>query len=157
MTSPGGATTGDRAEVVAGNPLKSKQRLRLCADTRGIPSVTLCVRGPAYECGGHASPSYIYGVSLLWWMFLISEATCGGAQRNHTSVAGGESSEGWKPLKNKGLSRRQIPLQSRESPVCLQITGRLAPDATGECRAPTQIPKNRAAPQGQPGFFHHIS
>src|SRR5690554_1702407 len=87
----------------------------------------------------------------------MSEATCGGAQRNHTSVAGGESSEGWKPLKNKGLSRRQIPLQSRESPVCLQITGRLAPDATGECRAPTQIPKNRAAPQGQPGFFHHTS
>src|SRR5690554_1592942 len=47
----------------------------------------------------------------------MSEATCGGAQRNHTSVAGGEFSEGQKPLKSKDLSRRPIPLQSRESPV----------------------------------------
>src|SRR5690554_8037026 len=53
------------------------------------------------------------------WTPLMSEATCGGAQRNHTSVAGGEFSEGQKPLKSKNLSRRQVPLQSRESPVCI--------------------------------------
>src|SRR5690554_7854233 len=47
----------------------------------------------------------------------MSEATCGGAQRNHTFVAGGEFSERQKSLKSKGLSRRQVPLQSRESPV----------------------------------------
>src|SRR5690554_2636105 len=47
----------------------------------------------------------------------MSEATCGGAQRNHTSVAGGEFSERQKSLKSKNFSRRQIPLQSRESPV----------------------------------------
>src|SRR5690554_3100738 len=35
----------------------------------------------------------------------------------HTSVAGGDSTEGQKPLKRKDLSRRQILLQSRESPV----------------------------------------
>src|SRR5690554_538990 len=53
------------------------------------------------------------------WTPLMSEATCGGAQRSHTSVAGGDSTEGQKPLKSKNLSRRQVPLQSRESPVCV--------------------------------------
>src|SRR5690554_4305020 len=52
----------------------------------------------------------------------MSEATCGGAQRNHTSVAGGESSERQKSLKSKGLSRRPMPLQSRESPVRVNHT-----------------------------------
>src|SRR5690554_6173204 len=47
----------------------------------------------------------------------MSEATCGGAQRNHTSVAGGDCTEIQKSLKGKDFSRRQIPLQSRESPV----------------------------------------
>src|SRR5690554_2039628 len=93
MTSPGGATTGDRAEVVAGNPLKSKQRLRLCADTRGLPSVTPGDRGPATQDDATAAPSLINGISLRSWMLLMSEATCGGAQRNHTSVAGGDFSK----------------------------------------------------------------
>src|SRR5690554_5630534 len=47
----------------------------------------------------------------------MSEATCGGAQRNHTSVAGGDFAKIQKSLKSKGLSRCHIPLQSRESPV----------------------------------------
>src|SRR5690554_6539937 len=47
----------------------------------------------------------------------MSEATCGRAQRNHTSVAGGDATDRQKPLKSTRLSRRQIPLQSRESPV----------------------------------------
>src|SRR5690554_1598809 len=55
----------------------------------------------------------------------MSEATCGGAQRNHTSVAGGDFSEGQKPLINKSLSRRPIPLPSRESPVRIVPGGSL--------------------------------
>ena len=55
----------------------------------------------------------------------MSEATCGGAQRNHTSVAGGDCTESQKPLKSKGLSRRPMPLQSRESPVRIDPGGSL--------------------------------
>src|SRR5690554_931780 len=76
-------------------------------------------RGPASQDDAAAAPSLIYGLCLRSStpLPLMSEATCGGAQRNHTSVAGGEFSEHQKPLKNKNFSRRQIPLQSRESPV----------------------------------------
>src|SRR5690554_1301557 len=76
-------------------------------------------RGPASQDGAAAAPSLINSIALRSQtpLPLMSEATCGGAQRNHTSVAGGEFSERQKSLKSKGLSRRQIPLQSRESPV----------------------------------------
>src|SRR5690554_2144987 len=60
----------------------------------------------------------------------MSEATCGGAQRNHTSVAGGDWTESQKPLKSKGLSRRPIPLQSRESPVRVNHTSVAGGDCT---------------------------
>src|SRR5690554_2813614 len=52
----------------------------------------------------------------------MSEAPCGGAQRNHTSVAGGDSTEGQKPLKSRDFSRRQVPLPCRESPVRVNHT-----------------------------------
>src|SRR5690554_1464754 len=74
-------------------------------------------RGPASQDDAAAAPSLINGKSLRSWTLLMSEATCGGAQRNHTSLAGGDCTESQKPLKSKGLSRHQIPLQSRESPV----------------------------------------
>src|SRR5690554_8142626 len=60
----------------------------------------------------------------------MSEAPCGGAQRNHTSVAGGDSTEGQKPLKSKNLSRRQVPLLSRESPVRVNHTSVAEGDST---------------------------
>src|SRR5690554_6603988 len=74
-------------------------------------------RGPASQDDAAAAPSLINGTSLRSWTLLVSEATCGGAQRNHTSVAGGDCTERQKPLKSKDLSRRPMPLQSRESPV----------------------------------------
>src|SRR5690554_5822419 len=64
------------------------------------------------------------------WTLLMSEATCGGAQRNHTSVAGGDCTERQKPLKSEGLSRRPIPLQSRESPVRVNHTSVAGGDCT---------------------------
>src|SRR5690554_3483380 len=76
-------------------------------------------RGPASQDGAAAAPSLINSIALRSQtpLPLMSEATCGGAQRNHTSVAGGDFAEHHKPLKSKDFSRRQIPLQSRESPV----------------------------------------
>src|SRR5690554_4813085 len=74
-------------------------------------------RGPASQDDATAAPSLINNFQSTTPLPLMSEATCGGAQRNHTSVAGGEFSESQKSLKSKGLSRRPIPLQSRESPV----------------------------------------
>src|SRR5690554_2434840 len=76
-------------------------------------------RGPASQDDAAAAPSLINSTALRSQtpLPLMSEATCGGAQRNHTSVAGGEFSEGQKPLKSKDLSRHPMPLQSRESPV----------------------------------------
>src|SRR5690554_3699168 len=74
-------------------------------------------RGPASQDDAAAAPSLINNFRSTTPLPLMSEATCGGAQRNHTSVAGGDCTESQKPLKSKGLSRHQIPLQSRESPV----------------------------------------
>src|SRR5690554_2655138 len=74
-------------------------------------------RGPATQDDATAAPSLINNFRSTTPLLLMSEATCGGAQRNHTFVAGGEFSERQKSLKSKGLSRRQVPLQSRESPV----------------------------------------
>src|SRR5690554_7267518 len=79
-------------------------------------------RGPASQDDAAAAPSLINNFRSTTPLPLMSEATCGGAQRNHTSVAGGEFSEGQKSLKSKGLSRRQVPLQSRESPVRVNHT-----------------------------------
>src|SRR5690554_5832041 len=76
-------------------------------------------RGPASQDDAAAAPSLINSIALRSQtpLPLMSEATCGGAQRNHTSVAGGDCIEIQKSLKGKDFSRRQIPLQSRESPV----------------------------------------
>src|SRR5690554_3461846 len=74
-------------------------------------------RGPASQDDATAAPSLINNFRSTTPLPLMSEATCGGAQRNHTSVAGGDCTESQKPLKSKGLSRRPIALQSRESPV----------------------------------------
>src|SRR5690554_2956948 len=74
-------------------------------------------RGPASQDGAAAAPSLINNFRSTTPLPLMSEATCGGAQRNHTSVAGGDCTEIQKPLKSNDLSRRPIPLQSRESPV----------------------------------------
>src|SRR5690554_3130522 len=74
-------------------------------------------RGPASQDDAAAAPSLINNFRSTTPLPLMSEATCGGAQRNHTSVAGGDCTESQKPLKRKSLSRHQIPLQSRESPV----------------------------------------
>src|SRR5690554_7734349 len=74
-------------------------------------------RGPATQDDAAAAPSLINNFQSTTPLPLLSEATCGGAQRNHTSVAGGDATGRQKSLKSKGLSRRQIPLQSRESPV----------------------------------------
>src|SRR5690554_1827724 len=60
----------------------------------------------------------------------MSEATCGGAQRNHTSVAGGDATERQKSLKSKDLSRCPMPLQCRESPVRMSHTSVAGGDAT---------------------------
>src|SRR5690554_3008405 len=79
-------------------------------------------RGPASQDGAAAAPSLINNFRSTTPLPLMSEATCGGAQRNHTSVAGGEFSERQKSLKSKGLSRRPMPLQSRESPVRVNHT-----------------------------------
>src|SRR5690554_5969823 len=73
-------------------------------------------RGPASQDDAAAAPSLINNFRSTTPLLLMSEATCGGAQRNHTSVAGGDCTERQKPLKSKGLSRRPIPLPSRESP-----------------------------------------
>src|SRR5690554_2269355 len=82
----------------------------------------LCVltpgdRGPASQDDAAAAPSLINNFRSTAPLPLMSDATCGGAQRNHTSVAGGEFSKRHKPLKSKDLSRRPTPLPSRESPV----------------------------------------
>src|SRR5690554_599903 len=82
-------------------------------------------RGPATQDDATAAPSLINNFRSTTPLPLMSEATCGGAQRNHTSVAGGEFSEGQKLLKSKGLSRRQVPLKSRESPVRIDPGGSL--------------------------------
>src|SRR5690554_5877103 len=74
-------------------------------------------RGPASQDGAAAAPSLINNFRSTTPLPLMSEATCGGAQRNHTSVAGGDCTERQKPLKSNGFSRRPIPLKSRESPV----------------------------------------
>src|SRR5690554_2383414 len=89
-------------------------------------------RGPATQDDATAAPPLInnFRSTTPLPLPLMSEATCGGAQRNHTSVAGGESSEGQKSLKSKGLSRRQVPLKSRESP------GRIGPGAPCLTKAP---------------------
>jgi len=76
-------------------------------------------RGPASQDDAAAAPSLINNFRSMRPLPLMSEATCGGAQRNHTFVAGGDATEHQKSLKCKGLSRRPIPLQSRESPVCI--------------------------------------
>src|SRR5690554_5648444 len=74
-------------------------------------------RGPASQDDAAAAPSLINNFRSSTPLLLMSEATCGGAQRNHPSVAGGEFSKGQKPLKNKSFSRSHMSLQSRESPV----------------------------------------
>src|SRR5690554_8110747 len=87
-------------------------------------------RGPASQDDAAAAPSLINGTSLRSWTLLMSEATCGGAQRNHTSVAGGDCTERQKPLHSKDFSRRQIPLQSSESPVRVNHTSAAGGDCT---------------------------
>src|SRR5690554_531458 len=87
-------------------------------------------RGPATQDDATAAPSLINNFRSTTPLLLMSEATCGGAQRNHTFVAGGEFSERQKSLKSKGLSRRPIPLQSRESPVRVNHTSVAGGDAT---------------------------
>src|SRR5690554_8092985 len=79
-------------------------------------------RGPASQDDATDAPSLINNFQSTTPLPLMSEATCGGAQRNHISVAVGDCTESQKPLKSKGLSRRQIPLQSRESPVRVNHT-----------------------------------
>src|SRR5690554_5886984 len=79
-------------------------------------------RGPASQDDATAAPPLINNFRSTTPLPLMSEATCGGAQRNHTSVAGGEFSERQKSLKSKGLSRRPMPLQSRESAVRVNHT-----------------------------------
>src|SRR5690554_1270633 len=74
-------------------------------------------RGPASQDDAAVASLLINNFRSTTPLLLMSEATCGGAQRNHTSVAGGDCTESQKSLKSKGLSRRPIPLQSRESPV----------------------------------------
>src|SRR5690554_3261377 len=74
-------------------------------------------RGPATQDDATAAPPLINNFRSTTPLPLKSEATCGGAQRNHTSVAGGDATERQKSLKSKGLSRRKILLQSRKSPV----------------------------------------
>src|SRR5690554_4193903 len=86
-------------------------------------------RGPASQDDAAAAPSLINNFRSTTPLPLMSEATCGGAQRNHTSVAGGDCTESQKSLKSKGFSRHQIPLQSRESPVCVNH----ASVAGGDC------------------------
>src|SRR5690554_952962 len=76
-------------------------------------------RGPASQDGAAAAPSLINSIALRSQtpLPLMSEATCDGAQLNHTSVAGGDFTKIQKSLKSNGFSRRPIPLKSRESPV----------------------------------------
>src|SRR5690554_6173040 len=74
-------------------------------------------RGPASQDDAAAAPSLINNFRSTTPLPSMSEATCGGAQRNHTSVAGGDCTKSQKSLKSKDFARRQIPLQSRESPV----------------------------------------
>src|SRR5690554_6989362 len=80
--------------------------------------------GPASQDGAAAAPSLINSIALRSQtpLPLMSEATCGGAQRNHTSVAGGDFAKIQKSLKSNGFSRRPIPLKSRESPVRVNHT-----------------------------------
>src|SRR5690554_3198065 len=89
-------------------------------------------RGPASQDDAAAAPSLINSIALRSQtpLPLMSEATCGGAQRNHTSVAGGDFAKIQKSLKNKGFSRRPIPLKSRESPVRVNHTSVAGGDFT---------------------------
>src|SRR5690554_2646298 len=60
----------------------------------------------------------------------MSEAPCGGAQRNHTSVAGGDCTEGQKLPICSQVPRRQKPAPCRESPVRVNHTSVAGGDST---------------------------
>src|SRR5690554_6336837 len=116
-------------------------------------------RGPASQDDAAAAPSLINNFRSTTPLPLMSEATCGGAQRNHTSVAGGDCTESQKSLKSKGLSRRQIHLQSRESPVRVNHTSVAGGDCTerqkplkskGLSRRPIPLPSRESPEDKKP-------
>src|SRR5690554_5234869 len=81
-------------------------------------------RGPASQDDAAAAPPLINNFRSTTPLPLMSEATCGGAQRNHTSVAGGECTESQKPLKKKEFieapntfAKQRVP-GSREPHLC---------------------------------------